>query len=244
MSSRQFARFTRDASARYRVCAADLLGVGNTPMPAEGYSLAREAEALLALIESRASNASAASRGALVYAHSFGGLVALEAALLAPDRFAKLALFEPVIVGLASSHGSAEARAEVRAIDALMAIDTSDGYARWIEGFIDWWNSPGFYRTLPAPTREQYRSTAREAHRQASVVRDATVTLERLRALKVSTLWMVGDRSPCAARESAALAAASVAGARIERVEGAGHMGPLTHSVLVNERVLRFFDER
>jgi pimeloyl-ACP methyl ester carboxylesterase len=235
MSSRQWARFARDASPSYTVYAADLLGAGRTPLGDEPHSLAREVDALLALLDSIAEPVS-------VFAHSYGGLVALEAALRAPERFRSLALFEPVIVVLAQAHGSPEARAQVAAINTLMARDTSDQYAFWLEGFIDWWNGPGFYRSLPAPTREQYLSTAHEAHRQALVVPTATVTVEALKSLTIPTLFLTGDTSPAAARESAQLACDAMRNARIQRFDGAGHMAPLTHASLVNAAVLAFFN--
>lgn len=234
MSSRQWARLTRDASAQYTVRNADLLGVGATPMSDGPYSLEREVSALLALLAEL-------DAPAHIAAHSFGGLVAMEAALRAPEKIRSLALYEPVIVVLAAAHGSPEARKEIDAIGALMTIDTRDGYAAWIEAFIDWWNGPGFYRTLPPPSQDVYLSTAHEAHRQASMVPTSTLTLDALKQLRIPTLFLVGETSPSAARESAALAADAMPHGQLLRVSGAGHMGPLTHSSHVNGAMLAHF---
>lgn len=234
MSSRQWARLTRDASAQYTVRNADLLGVGATPMGEGAYSLEREATALLALLDAIAEPVHLA-------AHSYGGLVAMEAALRAPEKIRSMALYEPVIVVLAGAHGSPEARAEIARIGELMAIDTSASYEAWLEAFIDWWNGPGFFRTLPAPSRDVYLSTAHEAHRQAGVVSSSTLTVERLRSLEIPTVFLVGESSPAAARESAALAADAMPHGRLLRVQGAGHMGPLTHTAHVNGAMLAHF---
>jgi pimeloyl-ACP methyl ester carboxylesterase len=235
MSSRQWARFVRDASPRYRVFSADLLGVGRTALGDAPYSLAREAEALLALIDRMDGPVS-------LLAHSFGGLVAMEAAVRAPTKIKSMALFEPVIVVLAREAESPEARAQIAAINTLMARDVRDGYAHWLEGFIDWWNGPGFFQTLPVPTRDQYLATAHEAHRQARVVPTSTLTVEALRHLSIPTLFLTGTSSPATARESAQIAADAMPHGRIQRVEGAGHMAPLTHGSIVNSAVLAFFD--
>lgn len=235
MSSRQWARFVRDASPRYRVFSADLLGVGRTALGDAPYSLAREADALLALIDRMDAPVS-------LFAHSFGGLVAMEAALRAPSKIRSMALFEPVIVVLAREAGSPEARAQIAAINTLMARDVTDGYGHWLEGFIDWWNGPGFFQSLPSPARDQYLSTAHEAYRQAGVVPTSTLTVEALQSLQIPTLFLTGTTSPSAARESAQIAADAMPQARLERVEGAGHMAPLTHGSIVNSAVLAFFD--
>jgi pimeloyl-ACP methyl ester carboxylesterase len=235
MSSRQFARFARDASARYRVYAPDLLGVGQTPLPDGPYTLEREVSALVRMFESL-------PEPAFVFGHSYGGLVAMEAALRAPSRIRAMVLYEPVVVVLASRHGSDEARAQVAAIGAGMGLDTTVDFSSWIEFFIDWWNGPGFYRSLPAPTRAQYLATAPEAHRQATCVPTATVSVEALRRLEIPTLLLTGTTSPTSARESAELAADALPQGALRRFEGAGHMGPLTHAPAVNAAVLEFFD--
>jgi pimeloyl-ACP methyl ester carboxylesterase len=235
MSGRQFARLVRDGMGRYRVHAADLLGAGETPLPGGTYSLDAEVSALIALLEGLGEQS-------FVFGHSYGGLVAAQTALRAPALFRALALYEPVTFGLALREGSDAAREEIARIDEGMTVPVDGDYARWIEFFIDWWNGPGFYRTLPAPTQAQYLSTAGQAHRQACAVSSNTVTREALSKLSVPTLLLTGVHSPTSARESAAIAADALPRGTLRRIEGAGHMGPLTHTAVVNSAVLAFFD--
>jgi pimeloyl-ACP methyl ester carboxylesterase len=235
MSSRQFGKLAAEAQASFTVHGADLLGVGRTPMPEERpYSLEAETDALLALLASL-------GEPAFVFGHSFGGLVALEAALREPARVRALALFEPVIMVLAERSGSERARAEIARIEEATTLDVRQGLEPWLEWFIDWWNGPGFYRGLPEPARAQFLATAHEAHRQAGVVMTSTVSEARLRELSVPTLFLTGETSPAAARESASLAQRFMPRASLVTVRGAGHMGPLTHAAAVNAEVLRFF---
>lgn len=236
MSSAQFARLRRVASeAGYDVSAPDLLGVGATP-PVSSYSLAAEVDAVVEQLRRQAAPSH-------VFGHSFGGLVALEAALRIPDRVASLCVYEPVIVVLAGRQGSARARAEVAAIDDLMQLPVDDGGRVWVERFIDWWNGPGFFAGLPGPAQAPHLASALASHRQAGVVRDATVTVENLAALAVPTLFLTGETSPTSARESAGIAAAAMPNARVEVIPGAGHMGPLTHGPAVNAATLAFFEQ-
>lgn len=233
MSSAQFGRLRREAATSFTVTTPDLLGVGATPMPEGPYTLQREVDALLALLDTLPAPAR-------VVGHSFGGLVAVEAALRAPTRFAALALYEPVIVVLAAHGGSDAAKAEVARIADLMTIPVDDGGALWVEQFIDWWNGPGFFARMPPAAQKPQLATALQAHRQAGVVGEASFSADDLRRLAVPTLFLIGETSPTAARESARLAAAAMPSARVDVVTGAGHMGPLTHAAAVNERLLQF----
>jgi pimeloyl-ACP methyl ester carboxylesterase len=238
LSSAQFSKLTALARDRFTVHGADLLGVGKTPMSASGtYALADEVDALLALLASL-------GEPAFVFGHSFGGLVAVEAALREPRRFRALALFEPVLLVLAMRAGSEEARAQCARVDEAARLDTSGGLEPWLERFIDWWNGPGFYRAMPESQRAQFLATAHQAHRQAGVVPASTVTEERLAGLDVPALFLVSERSPTAARESSRIAARAMPCAELAVIEGAGHMGPLTHAAEVNAIVLRFFQAR
>ena len=75
-------------ASRFRACAMDRRGFGDS---SDGgpHSIRREAEDVVALVE-------AEPGPAFVLGHSYGGVVALEAALLS-DRIAKLALYEPPV---------------------------------------------------------------------------------------------------------------------------------------------------
>jgi pimeloyl-ACP methyl ester carboxylesterase len=248
MTSRQFARLTTAAEGTFTVTAPDLQGVGQTPLPDEAvhgpWTLDSEVRALLALLSSLPAPA-------CVFGHSFGGLVAIEAALREPERFAALCLYEPVIVSLMGSTGSAAARAEVASITALMAIpvvaDDDDGDdragfgARWVRGFVDWWNGAGAFDRLPEAARQLALDQALVSHRHVASMALAHVSVDTLRTLPVKTHFMIGTTSPAAARESVQLASATMPHATLEVIDGAGHMGPLTHAAIVNERVLDFF---
>ena len=250
MSSTQFSRLTAMAEADFTVVAADLLGVGQTP-PADGpggslWTLDTEVRALVALLSSLPAPA-------CVFGHSFGGLVALEAALREPALFAALCLYEPVIVHLvgpgADPPGSEQAQVEVARITALMAVPISDDDpggpgARWVQGFIDWWNGPGAFERLSATARRSTVDQVRISHRHVASLEGTRVSIEALRGLSLRTHFLIGETSPTAARESAQLAASVMPHATIDTIAGAGHMGPITHAAAVNERVLAFMRGR
>ncbi len=68
-----------------------------------------------------------------------------------------------------------------------------------------------------------------------SLVDDRTAA-DAYRALEVPITLITGDGSPLAARHIVARLGATLAGrARVERIAGAGHMGPLTHGKAFGE---------
>jgi len=76
-------------ASEYRVIALDLKGFGHSSRPEGDYSPAAEARIVLDLLEARGVTEKVA-----IVAHSWGSSVALSAALQAPDRIAKIALYD------------------------------------------------------------------------------------------------------------------------------------------------------
>ncbi|NKF21406.1 alpha/beta fold hydrolase [Solimonas marina] len=73
---------------RYRVTLYDLRGHGYSEKPSKGYTATEQADDLLDLLDRLG-----IERAALV-GHSYGGAIALEAAIAAPQRFSHLALLD------------------------------------------------------------------------------------------------------------------------------------------------------
>jgi len=100
---------------RWRVTVYDARGHGLSDMPASGYSTADLAEELVGLLDHLG------IPRAHLAAHSFGGAVALQAAVLHPDRVQSLALFDarvPALQPLPSTHDDDGWRARREALRA------------------------------------------------------------------------------------------------------------------------------
>ena len=72
----------------------------------------------------------------------------------------------------------------------------------------------------------------------------ARTLARRLPRLHLPTLLISGSASTASAARVAARIASRLPRARWERIEGAGHMGPLTHAAAVNERIVSFLDQQ
>jgi pimeloyl-ACP methyl ester carboxylesterase len=92
-------RAMTELSTRFRVTAYDLRGHGYSAVPESGYTSADHAADLFALMD-ELEIGQRGSGPAQVVGHSFGGVIALHAAALAPERFASVVLSDPYFPAL------------------------------------------------------------------------------------------------------------------------------------------------
>jgi pimeloyl-ACP methyl ester carboxylesterase len=236
-SSAQWRPLTEILQARWRVLAPDLYGYGQTdqrPGPASP-GLADEAALADAVL------AGSADRIHLV-GHSYGGAVALRFAADLPERLLSLTLIEPVAFHLlrpapkgALEHELFREVAELAA-EVTQAVAEGDG-RRGMARFIDYWNGDGAWmQTRPDVQSALALQTARVALDFRAVMSEPT-WLEALRGIDAPALVLRGSASPGPTRRIAALIAQVLPNARLQTIEGAGHMLPLTHHEAVNAAI-------
>ena len=233
-SSAQWRSLTDILQARWRVLAPDLHGYGQTdqqPLPASP-GLADEialADAVLA----------DSAEPIHLVGHSYGGAVALRFAAERPERLRSLTLIEPVAFHLLCGAPAGTAEHGLFREVAALAADVTESAAegdgrRGMARFVDYWNGAGSWMRLRPDAQV---ALARQAPRVALDFRAAMTDSTRLRALRgiaVPTLILRGSASPRPTRRIAALVAQVLPKARLQTIEGAGHMLPLTHPAAVN----------
>ncbi|MGD3112044.1 alpha/beta fold hydrolase [Streptomyces sp. YGL11-2] len=203
------------------------------------YSMAVEAADVLAIAE-------LLDRPVLLVGHSSGGVAALEAALLAPEMFAGLYLYEPPMPtrSLVGSEAAARAREAVAAGDPREAMriqlrDIVQEPAELVEMLI----------ANPNPNPNAQAAFASKVAAQVADI-DALdalgVGVDRFRQLDVPTTLVEGDASPAHLHERLADLATTLPKSRIVTLAGQGHAAHLTApDVLADtireaaERVLR-----
>lgn len=171
--------------------------------------------------------------------HSYGGAVAMHLAAARPSLVRSLAVYEPVLFRLLADHEphGAAAREAFDLAAHMRALVGAGLAAAAAEHFVDYWSGAFAWAGL-AP------------HRQAAVVSRMPVVVQHFDTLHAETLTtarltmpvlcLSGERSTAAARRIAGLLRALLPGAQHETLAGLGHMGPITHAPLVNDRLLRF----
>jgi pimeloyl-ACP methyl ester carboxylesterase len=234
----QWQALAETLSSGWRVVTPDLYGYGESdPWPGHGpFALAEEAALVDAILAD-------AGQGPIhLIGHSYGGAVALRLAMQQPERLLSLTLIEPVAFHLLREEAQPANR---RLFDEVMKLAepvsnaaASGDYRHAMARFVDYWNGKGAWlRAKPELQAALARHTPKVALDFWAATTESTprAAYERI---TVPTLILSGARSPRPTRRIAQLLAESLPASRLQTIEGAGHMLPLTHKEAVNAAVL------
>jgi pimeloyl-ACP methyl ester carboxylesterase len=217
------------AEAGFRAVALDLPGFGEAPISlASGRG---EWEDVLAAMDSLG-----IERAALV-GSSFGGAVALRAALVAPERVAALALFSAPADAI---EPSAELEAVWEAEQEALGRDDIDAAVEVVLGA---WLQPG----APPELRERVAAMQRRALKlqaDGEGPPEPPDPLEEdpdlLTQIEALALLAAGELDMSDFREGAEAMARAMPNARHEAIPGAGHLAPLEQPEAFRELLLEF----
>lgn len=165
-----------------------------------------------------------------VVGHSFGAVTALKAAMIQP--VAALTLYEPVIFGVLADAGHPRWKTELAAHErfkAALATGAEPGL-RW---FLDRFGEPGGFDRLP-PSGQAYALGRIRLIPLADAALFGPVggvrpSLADIAATDLAPHLICGDDSPEVLTAIIEVLATALPKARVSRLPGAGHMGPLTH---------------
>jgi pimeloyl-ACP methyl ester carboxylesterase len=230
-SSAQWRGLERALGGRFRLLAPDLSGDGLSAatLPLDGGALLKREVALV-----RAVLAVSGGR-AHVIGHSYGGLVALLTAIASPSSVRSLFLIEPTAFDLLRAEGSSTNSQEIDRLqrECREAIDGGQP-ERAAERFVDYWGTPGAYRSLSPPQRV----AAAAAMRKVALVWPAILEGDfEYGAISAPTTVLYGDSSPQATQWIARRLVERIGGAELVRLAGAGHHSPLSHPADVAREV-------
>jgi len=198
------------------------------------FSLADEAARTIDLID-------ALSEPVHLVGHSYGGGLALHIALAVtrkhPQRIASLSLYEPSAFNLLR-HFGAEGLAGFREISMLtehVGADILAGdYRSAAARFVDYWGGTGAWDATPAKVQAGIIRWMPKAPLDFGALIHEPVALPALAGLQVPTLLIRGSDAPLPTSVIAEHLADILPNAGLRVVDGAGHMGPLTHVDAVN----------
>jgi pimeloyl-ACP methyl ester carboxylesterase len=234
----QWRRLIEDFGGRRRALAVNLYGYGKTPSWPEGRSQRLDAQA--ALVDAVA----AETRGPLVLiGHSFGGAVAMKAALSLADRLAALVLIEPNPFYLLAQHRRAEAFAEISRLHALTkARGGAGGWAHAGAAFADYWGGAGSWDAMPAERRQAFLASFRNTFYEWDGVMGETTPVTAYAPLAQRMLLMVAEGTKRPIREIGEILVEHLPGLHVAPIARGGHMAPLSHPADVNPAVIAFLD--
>lgn len=231
-TSRQWKRLAAALAPTHEVLAPDLLGYGEAgawPVGAP-FHFRQDLEHLAAKI--------APLPPVHIVGHSYGGFLALQLALARPEAVRSLALYEPVAFSVLDEPEDEEARRGLGGVKARYEPDPTGVDEAWLESFVDWWNGPGAWASLAEGTKEGFRAVGWKLSQEVfSLVTDQTGRAG-YGTIGVPTLLLGGARSPYTERRVLEKLAAALPDAALRLFDGAGHMGPITHTAEVNAAIL------
>ncbi len=222
---RAWGRVARHLAA-FRVLTPDLPGYGGSARMPNAAGTAAMAEAVVAVID-------AAGAPVWLAGHSYGGNVALHAALARRARIRGLALFEPVFFrGLALAGEQAMlAAAEAHFGDYVRRVESGEHGA--VSRMIDFWFGDGAFPKLPAPVQAYLVKSAVTNAADVKSALTEIVSAEALAAFAVPALIAYGGQSPATVPAIAQALARLLPQARTEAIGGATHAMLDTHPDIV-----------
>ena len=236
-SSSQWRALMESLSSGFHVLSPDTHGAGKgPPWPTDRPLELLDEVSLLEPVFARAGTPFS------LVGHSYGGAVALKAAVQQPQRVRALVLYEPTLfawvdAAFASPNDADGIRQAVeRAVAALASGDRSTAARH----FIDFWMGPGAWVATPPARRAAIEEAIVNVQGWGQALFSEPMPLQALVALKMPVLLMVGKTSPASARAVAHLLAQALPGLEMQEFEGLGHMGPVTHPEVVNPVIEKF----
>jgi pimeloyl-ACP methyl ester carboxylesterase len=178
--------------------------------------------------------------------HSYGGGVALRAAVARPDRIASLTLYEPSAFHLLKAMGArgAVALAEIQGIAAQIADGVITGdYRGGVSAFVDYWGGPGAWAALRPSVQAALTRWTPKGPLDFRALIDEPTPASAYADFGFPALIMRGEHAPAPTRLIADTLPTLMPAARLVVIPGAGHMGPLTHAPEVNAAIERHIAE-
>ena len=217
-------------ASRYHVLAPDSLGAGKSPAwPADRTVTLRDEAAFLEPVFARA------GKPFWLVGHSYGGAIALAAALENPRAVSGLVLYEPVLFSLLDADRDRDALNGIRdaLTDATAEVDAGNTFLAG-QRFIDYWMGDGTWQSFPAPKQDAVAASMINVRGWTNAVLTDPCSIDAFRKLDIPVLLMFGGKSPASSRSVARLLSEALPNVTPIELADLGHMGPVTHPDDVN----------
>ena len=234
-SPRQWQELVETLRRDFRVLAVEFHGHGLRPdFPQERRMTladdARLAEPLLHL-----------AGGAHVIGHSYGAAVALKLACMHPRLVHSVVAYEPVLLRLLveDTQHPREGLEVLRAVRAMREQLAAGHPLQAARAFVEFW-APGHWATMSPGAQQATEIRMHTIMRQFEPLISEPFAREQLAHMQLPMLFLSGSRTVAPARRVAQLLRAALPLALHEELPGIGHLGPITHPRIVNERIRQF----
>jgi pimeloyl-ACP methyl ester carboxylesterase len=173
--------------------------------------------------------------------HSFGALVALEAAAVLGDRARRLVLFEPNPFAFLDRPGYLEAYAEVLRLYRYVKEHGLRGdWFAVAERFVDYFSGDGSWAAMPIERRSALAASLAPNLHEWDAVMDPELRLPSWKTVTAPTLLVWASDTRASLRAVAEILLEEYTHWERCEIERGGHMAPLTRPRAFNVHVERF----
>jgi pimeloyl-ACP methyl ester carboxylesterase len=227
-----------ELAPQFHVLAADSYGSGKSPPWPPGDAWLRDEVALVEPVFARAGDPF------VLVGHSYGGAIALIAALSQPRRVRAVAVYEPTLFSLieADSPPPNDADGIKNAVRAATASLEAGDARRAAEQFIDFWMGAGSWARMPEARQEPIAKSVASIPSWSNALLKEPTPLSSFRELTLPILYMTGTDSPASSLGVARRLTPILPNVEVIDFQGLGHMGPVTHPEPVNRAIARFLE--
>jgi pimeloyl-ACP methyl ester carboxylesterase len=165
-------------------------------------------------------------------------------AVTRPSLVRSLTVFEPVLFSLLAERDPQGPAA----LEVLDVAQTVRGYvsagqpSRAAEHFVTYWSGAHAWQRLSIQQQAAIASRMPMVTLHFDAIYAASLSPDRLARLRMPVLCLSGSRSTAAARQISALLRTLMPQAKHETLDELGHLGPITHPQVVNDRVMKFLE--
>lgn len=240
-SSGQWRSLMQRLAGQFRVIACDMSASGKSPATAQvgKYTLDEEVTFLAPVFQ-------AAGDSFHIVGHSFGGAVALKAALKYRERTRSLTLFEPTLFTLLVSNApdSSAAYEILKHRESTSHLADLGQYEAAAEAFVDYWFRRGAWAATPEEVRTDIRSRIGLVRQRWDALFCDSITLADIASIAIPTLYLTATDSNMPTRSLSELLIGAMPRVRTAELHGVGHMAPLSDPDRVNPLIEAFLQKQ
>ena len=235
-SHRQWRSLWELLQDNHRVIAIDMLDWGGTDAwPADRPSLLQDEAAIVREVIKDID-------GEInLVGHSYGGTIAYHLAQKSPDLIKSLTLVEPMLGWILDTKSDQDAYEEIQSVAEYFWKNFTAGKAEeGIEHYFDYWNGQGAWQSLEDGLRKYVLAGAQKNVYEFEVIFEGGKDLASPEEFAKPTLLIAGSQTKHPTLRVIENLESRFPDARIQLIDGAGHMSPITHSDQVNTQIQDF----
>jgi pimeloyl-ACP methyl ester carboxylesterase len=172
--------------------------------------------------------------------HSFGGALALKAALMMPEQIRSLTLIEPASFHVLKRENTTTKSpfSEVDSVASTMRSFAGEGDA-WnaMAHFIDFWNGAGAWQRSSHGLRQHLARLTGSVLEDFASIEAEPDGLAAYSRITCPVLAVMGSQSPAASLRTTELVSEALPDARLVVLANAGHMAPLTDPHVIDPMI-------